>query len=188
MEIMQNLSTQHANFIKTLDACRRVLSSGDRDINQWRKKSRATIQALVELVNNSNQGGAELGLSIPLQITMELIDFAHDLERAYLWNDISTITALPAPSSWQNKLKQFADDLKSKAPPKKRTARKIDIAITIIVREPDLVDAEVARRAGCSSSYLTKSKEYQRNADMARRALERVPGKDRAQYDVRTRN
>jgi len=77
---------------------------------------------------------------------------------------------------------QEAEAFQQKAPTKKRTFRKIDVAITLVARNPELDDAEIARRTGCDRSHLTRSKEYQRNAEMARRALARLPQKDRAQY------
>ena len=40
----------------------------------------------------------------------------------------------------------------------------IDAAITVIVREPSLTDAEVARRAGCDRSYLSRNKKHQQHA------------------------
>jgi hypothetical protein len=67
---------------------------------------------------------------------------------------------------------------------KKTKTRKIDVAITLVVRNPELDDAEIARRARCDRSYLTKNKEYQRNADMARRAM--VRQQNQAKYDARS--
>jgi AraC-like DNA-binding protein len=78
-----------------------------------------------------------------------------------------------------------ADAFQHKAPTNKRSVRKVDVAVTLIVRNPDLDDAEIARQAGCSPSYLAKSKEYQRNAEMARRAL--VRQQKHAPYDARTK-
>jgi AraC-like DNA-binding protein len=62
--------------------------------------------------------------------------------------------------------------------------RKIDVAITLVVRNPELDDAEIARRAKCSRSYLAKNKEYQNNATMARRAYARQ--QRHSAYNART--
>lgn len=62
--------------------------------------------------------------------------------------------------------------------------RKVVVAITEVVRHPELPDAEIARRAGCDRSYLSRSTEYQKNADMARRALARQ--QRHAEYDRRS--
>jgi hypothetical protein len=69
---------------------------------------------------------------------------------------------------------------------KKTKTRKIDVAITLVVRNPELDDAEIARRAHCDRSYLTKNKDYQQNAAMARRAMARLPAQQRAEYDARS--
>jgi len=77
---------------------------------------------------------------------------------------------------------------KTKRGTKASRTRKTDVAITIIVRNPELDDAAVARQAGCHPSLLTKSKEYQNNADMARRALGRalVHQQRQSGFDSRT--
>ena len=64
-----------------------------------------------------------------------------------------------------------------------KKTRKIDVAIVNVVRNPELDDAEIARQTGCNRSLLTKSKEYQRNADIARRAL--VRAQKQVVYDSR---
>ena len=76
---------------------------------------------------------------------------------------------------------------KGKRGTKKTKNRKIDVAITLIVRNPELSDAAIAREAHCNRSYLTKSREYQNHANMARRAMARLPKSERAAYDARTR-
>jgi hypothetical protein len=67
---------------------------------------------------------------------------------------------------------------KRESPQKRGTksakTRKIDVAITLIVRDPELPDAEIARRAKCTPGYLSKSTDYQRNASVARAALVRA--------------
>jgi hypothetical protein len=63
-------------------------------------------------------------------------------------------------------------------------SRKIDVAITLVVRNPELDDAEIARRTPCDPSYLSRSEEYQHNADMARKAL--VRQQRHAAYDARS--
>ena len=62
---------------------------------------------------------------------------------------------------------------KGKRGTKKTKTRKIDVAITLVVRTPELDDAEIARQARCTRSYLSRNKEYQRHADMARQAAAR---------------
>lgn len=74
---------------------------------------------------------------------------------------------------------------KRKRGTKKTKSRKIDVAITLVIRNPELDDAEIARRAHCDRSYLTRSREYQNHAEMARRAM--VRQQKHSQYDARSR-
>jgi len=84
---------------------------------------------------------------------------------------------------------QVALDTKEKKTRERRGKKspgpsKLDVAITEVVRHPELTDAAIARQAGCSRSYLSRSKAYQKNADLARRALARQQRK--AEYDKRS--
>ena len=69
---------------------------------------------------------------------------------------------------------------------KTKKTRKVDVAITLVVRNPELDDAKIAKQAGCNRSYLSRSKEYQKNADLARRAM--VRQQKQAGFDARTGN
>jgi len=63
-------------------------------------------------------------------------------------------------------------------------SRKIDVAITIKTREPWLSEADVAKRAHCDPSYLSRNEEYKKMAALAERALDRQ--RKAGEYDKRT--
>lgn len=80
--------------------------------------------------------------------------------------------------------KQEPDQVRKTPGKKAKGPRKIDIAITIIVRDPSLTDSDVAKKVPCDKSLLSRSEEYQRNAEMARRAKARLP--QSGNYNART--
>ena len=78
------------------------------------KKRATAVQGLADLLDNSPGGttchNIDFGMDLPFEFECELVDFIRGaLRKNYLWNDLSTITALPAPLSWLNKLQEFAE-------------------------------------------------------------------------------
>jgi len=108
-----SVSDKRPQFVEALEACRAIFFHGPRDdYAQWQRDARAAVQWLYDLKEKSQSGGVELGISLPWQIQLDLIDFINgDLQRAYLWNDVASITALPAPAAWRHKLDEFIEDL-----------------------------------------------------------------------------
>jgi hypothetical protein len=78
-----------------------------------------------------------------------------------------------------------ADAFQRKAPAKKRTARKIDVAKTLLTQHPEWDEAKIARNVPCDPSYLSKNSEYQKWAETVRQAMARQHRQ--AVYDARTK-
>lgn len=109
-----DFSLQRGRFAEALRQCHAVLSAGDRNKATWQRNARAAVQQMLDLVNESQSGGADLGLGLPIQ--SDLVFFVNgDLARAYLWNDVGDIAALPAPRNWLRKLQDFAEDCEGTA-------------------------------------------------------------------------
>ena len=72
----------------------------------------------------------------------------------------------------------------SKRGTKGSKTRKIDVAITLILRQPELTDAQIAKQAKCSKSYLSKNKDYQKNKRLVQRA--NAAQLKHAKYNART--
>ena len=83
---------------------------------------------------------------------------------------------------------QAVADAKGTARPvAKRGPRKIDVAISLKMQHPEWDAATVAQEVPCDRSLLSRSKRYQDAAGEVERALTRLPDKDRAEFDARSK-
>ncbi|MEN6404847.1 MAG: hypothetical protein ABFC77_00090 [Thermoguttaceae bacterium] len=99
-------------FITALQRCSAILTRGPKDFAAWQKKAREAVQELSDVLNNNQCGGVELGLEIPFQISQDLICFVNEMLRTtYLWNDVGSIKALPAPSAWLRTIQDFIETI-----------------------------------------------------------------------------
>lgn len=196
---MRDLSEKRTRFAGALNECRAVLSRGPKDYAKWQRNARETVQKLYDLKKSVHIGGVDLGLSLPISIESGLIGFINDdLRRAYLWNDVTSITDLPAPISWLEKIKQFVEDLGGK---KKIIRRRR--GVTQKLRPLTARQAEVIQIVGeCKGNIAKAAEKLGRNrktideayrAGMAKLGKQVIRSKDktrlfardrRGQYDV----